>query len=327
MTSAASPGIDTLSDKSDINKLERKLSGILDRNLLKIRIKSGSDREPDDQRRLMWGDYWVKYELSMEFKRLGVTVVEKDEDALIHLFGTPTKNLSGKSYNVVWLYSHPDLVTAENLKPYDRIYCASPDFTEKLLEMRYTNVETMYASTSKKPLAVPVEYDIVFVGNARTGKPEGRTIIKDIGNTRHNLKVWGNLWEKILPERYYGGRYWDYLQIERLYASALVTLNDHHKDMSREGFVSNKIFDILASGGFAISKYNKGINTIFRESVPQYMTPEDLRNLVDYYLENPKARKRLMLEGRRIALQHTYKDRALRFLDGIISGLNIQKKI
>ena len=316
-----SPRGDNASIGGDQSRSDWKIPCLHDGKPLKIRIKSRSDKERDGQRRLLWGDYWVKHELSREFTQFGVSIVEKDEDALIHLFGSPAKNMSGNSYCAVWLYSHPDMVTSENLKQYDKIYCASSNFTKTLLEMGYANVETMYASTSKRPSSVPIKYDIVFVGNARTRKPEGRSIIRDIGYTRHNLKVWGNLWEDILPDRYYGGRYWDYLELERLYASALITLNDHHSDMSREGFVSNKIFDILASGGFAISKHNKGIKTIFGEAVPQYQAPEELVNLVDYYIENPEERERLMLKGRRIALQHTYKDRAWRFLKGIIPDL------
>ena len=70
-------------------------------------------------------------------------------------------------------------------------------------------------------------------------------MVHDMDTTLHDFKVWGNLWEHILPGKYYGGRYWDYRRLGALYASARITLTDHHPDMAREGFVSNKIFDIL----------------------------------------------------------------------------------
>ena len=105
---------------------------------------------------------------------------------------------------------------------------------------------------------------MIFLGNARESRPDGRAIVGDMIRTGLDFKVWGNLWESILPPKNYGGRYWDYERLEELYASAKITLNDHHPDMEREGFVSNKVFDILASGGFVISGKNKGLAPIFR---------------------------------------------------------------
>lgn len=296
-----------------------KLFSLRKKDCLKIQIKSRSDKDTDAKRRLMWGDYWVKYELSKELKGLGLSVVEKDPDVLLHLFGSPVAGLPKNTYNTVWLYSHPDKVTPENLKQFDKIYCASSDFIPQLKAMGYENVEMLIASTSKRPAEVPIMYDIVFVGNARTRRSEGRSVVGDMGLTRHNFKVWGNLWENILPDSYYGGKYWDYQKLEKLYASALITLNDHHRDMAREGFVSNKIFDILASGGFAISKYNIGIEKIFGNSVPQYQTAEQLKDMVEFYLNNPEERERLMLTGREIALTHTYRKRAIQITQDFLA--------
>jgi spore maturation protein CgeB/predicted SAM-dependent methyltransferase len=132
-----------------------------------------------------------------------------------------------------------------------------------------------------------------------------------MGQTPYDFKVWGNLWEHILPRKYYGGRYWDYRRLDELYACARITLTDHHPDMAREGFVSNKIFDILASGGFAISDRNAGLDKIFGKAVPQYESPDHLKELVEFYLSHPDERERLMLAGREIALGNTYRDRAI----------------
>ena len=132
-----------------------------------------------------------------------------------------------------------------------------------------------------------------------------------------DFKVWGNLWESILPKKYYGGRYWEYGRLEELYASAKITLNDHHPDMEREGFVSNKVFDILASGGFVISGKNRGLAPIFNDSVPEYESAEHLKELVEYYLDNPEKRQCLMGKGLKIAKTHTYAERAIQFAKGL----------
>ena len=120
-----------------------------------------------------------------------------------------------------------------------------------------------------------------------------------------------------MPEKCYGGGYVDYARLNELYNSSLITLNDHHEDMSREGFVSVRIFDILASGGFCISDKNCEIEKIFGDTVPQYESPEHLKKLIDFYISHPKQREELMKKGREIVLKHTWEKRAKQFLDGI----------
>ena len=287
---------------------------------LRLMIQSRSDREKDQALRVLWGDHWVKQELTLEFERLGLTVVHKEPDIVLHLFGSPPKrSCPSSTFNLVWLYSHPDQVTPDNLAGFDRIYCASPLFRPKLLAMGYDGVRDMPACTAKRPVRSQVEYDVIFLGNARGSRPDGRGIVRDLGDTNHNFKVWGNLWEGLLPDRYYGGRYWAYERLEYLYAAARITLNDHHPDMAREGFVSNKVFDILASGGFVLSDRNPGLGLLFGATVPQYETPEQLRDLVDFFLENDSAREKLRVEACQAALRHTYRARAHEFVRELLA--------
>ena len=298
-----------------VNKrvIQEKLDRLRKKSRVTIRIKARSDTDPNRQ---LWGDHWVKVELGRELVRLGLSLVEKDPDVILHLFGSPVKNppLPEHTYNLVWVYSHPDLVTPHNLTHFDKIFCASELFIPKLQAMGYFNVEAMIASTSKKPLKVPLTHDIIFLGNARSSRSDGRGVVRDLRETTHNFKVWGNLWKELLPDKHYGGKYWDYHKLEELYASARITMNDHHPDMAREGFVSNKMFDILASGGFVISDKNIGIEKIFGQAVPQYESTEQLQELVTLYLEKPVEREKLMIEGRKIALSNTYRDRAVRIV-------------
>ena len=289
--------------------IKEKLDRLRAKSRVSIMIKARSDTDPD---RRMWGDHWVKYELGKAFIQLRLSLVEKDPDVILHLFGSPVKKtLPEHTYNLVWLYSHPDLVTPHNLRQFDKIYCSSQDFIPKLLAMGYNNIETMIASSSKTPVTVPIKHDIIFLGNARSSRPDGRSVVGDLQRTSFDFKVWGNLWEDLIPKKHYGGRYWDYDKLDNLYASARITLNDHHPDMAREGFVSNKVFDILASGGFTISDKNIGIERIFGQSVPQYDSVDELQELISFYLNNPAEREKRMMVGRKIALSNTYRNRAV----------------
>ena len=282
---------------------------------LGIQVISSADFDADVNRRPLWGDYWVKEELTREFSRMGCVVEERNPDVILYLFGTPIESLPKHTYNIVWVYSHPDMVTPENLRQFDKIFSLAPEYTKKLVKMGYSNVETMIGATSKTPLKIRRQYDIVFVGNSRGAN--GRRIVSDIGMTGHNFKVWGNNWENLLPAKYFGGRYWEYRKLDELYASSIISINDHHPDMAKEGFVAVKIFDILASGGFAISDRNAGIDGIFGDTVPQYESKEHLRSLLDFYIENPSARSALLERGKEIALSHTYRDRARQILRAV----------
>ncbi|MBW2624530.1 MAG: tetratricopeptide repeat protein, partial [Deltaproteobacteria bacterium] len=129
---------------------------------LGIRIISPADFDADVNRRPLWGDYWVKEELTREFSRLGCVAEEQDPDVILYLFGTPIEGLPKHTYNIVWVYSHPDMVTPENLRQFDKIFSLAPEYTEKLVKMGYSNVETMIGATSKTPLKRRIKYDIVF---------------------------------------------------------------------------------------------------------------------------------------------------------------------
>lgn len=280
----------------------------------RISIVSNSDDDLNLYRQLRGGDYWVKYELIKAFGEMACIVTNVEPDIVIHLFGFPTR-LPKNAYKVVWIYSHPDLVNARVLQQYDKIFCLSPSFTKKINQMGF-EAKLMIGATAKRPTPREIKYDIVFVGNSRR-LPYGRKIVQDIGETSYNFKVWGTGWESILAKKYYGGQYFDNQRLDELYASSLITLTDHQEDMNREGFVSVKVFDVLASGGFCISDKNYGIQEIFGDSVPQYESPEHLSQLIDFYINHPDERFKLMEKGKEIALSHIWQKRAEQFLKGI----------
>ncbi len=289
-----------------------------------IKIISPSDFDNNPSRRILWGDHWVKFELEQAFSHFGLKVVNGKADVVIYLFGSPIEGLTKDSFNMVWLYSHPDMVTSSNLKVFDKIFCLSSSFIPNLKAMGYKDIDLMIGATSKTPIYLPQKYDVVFVGNTRAYG--GRKIISDIGDIPFNFKVWGNGWDKILPKKNIGGLYYDNQKLNELYASSVISINDHHPDMAKKGMVAVKIFDILASGGFALSDTNTGIHDIFGDAVPQYSDAEDLRDIISYYLKNPDIRYEMTKKGREIALAHTFKDRALQFLSAIPEDIKSAKK-
>ena len=287
---------------------EVKIARLLEKDEIRIKVTSAADRVSLEKARRRWGDYWVKYELEKEFTNLGLVIDNDSPDVVVHLFGEPPDYLQNDAYNIVWLHSHPDMVTADNLRGFDRIFCLSPQFSEKLEAMDYEHVEVMLAATPKRPYKSNIIYDVVFAGNSR-GK-YGRPIINALGHPPYRLKIWGAGWEKIMPPIYLGGKYFDFEHVERLYASAAISLNDHHEDMAREGFSTFRLYDILAGGGFAVSDKCLGLDELFNGAVPQYESEEHLRELIEKYLHDFDERERLRKIGQEIALKNTFADRA-----------------
>ena len=279
---------------------------------LSVRIYATSDGSKDEFMKLLWGDYWVQYELTRCFGLREYTVSKINPDVIIHLFGFPTP-LPKMSYNIAWIYSHPDLVKPANIAQYDCIFTLSESFREKLREIGYHS-EVMIGATAKEPYSVAeLKYPAVFVGNARRGL-HSRPAVQFLAQGSYPFLVWGQGWKQYLPRNRIGGIYYDNQRLDRLYAMSAFSINDHHEDMCKYGFVAVTIFDILASGGFAVSDRNPGIESIFGDTVPQFSSAQELQEIFHKYAPGTKERERLRKRAQEIALSHTWHNRAETFI-------------
>ena len=107
-----------------------------------------------------------------------------------------------------------------------------------------------------------------------------------------------------------------------VYSSAGVVLNDHWRTMRAWGFVSNRLFDVLACGTPVISDPVDGIDELFDGAVLEYRTPDELRALVDEVLADPEAARQRAERGREIVLaSHTFDHRAGQLLEALRAHL------
>ena len=279
-----------------------------------LRIAAYSDHY-DLPEKKYWGDFWLKEGLLRQFKALGYPVDEDRRGVLLHLFGEPLGETPRASFRILWIHSHPDWISADILRQYDKIYCISASFCKKIEAMGFS-AEWLMIPTSMTPVEVDPKYDIVFVGNTKQGKC--RKIIRDLRGTTQDVKIWGWGWKGLVPDEWIGGEYCENEALDRLYAAAKIVVNDHHDDMGREGFLNPRILDVLASGGFVVSDRAAGIEEFFQGAVPVYDDPPHLLQLIDYYLTHDEERKELSRKGQTIALHHTY----LNACETIVSSLS-----
>ena len=278
----------------------------------RVSVVAPSDSDPDLFRRLQWGDHWVKYELTKALGELGYVVTDLEPDVVIHLFGIPM-HLPRRAVKILWHYSHPERMSPEVLARYDRVFCASEMFAEKIRTWGFA-AETLWPASSRDLVARPAVYDVVFIGNARA---DGRRrVVEDMGHPNYRFRVWGHGYRN-LPCRYWAGEYMDYTRLADVYAASIVSLNDHHASMAAEGFLNPRVFDILASGGFCISDANPALTKVFGDAIPQYSMATGLRDLVDFFVQQPEKRQPLMERGRRVTAAHTWLGVARRLLRGL----------
>src|SRR4029077_19165788 len=104
-------------------------------------------------------------------------------------------------------------------------------------------------------------------------------------------------------------------ELHLLYSSCKVLLCDHWDDMRRDGFVSNRIFDALACGTFAIADDNPALAEELPGAVETYSTPAELGERLERYLGEPEERERIARRGHAMVLaDHTAGRRAEQLL-------------
>jgi spore maturation protein CgeB len=283
---------------------------------------------PDWEQAPTWGDYHFARALQRQLELRGnpTRIHLLDEwgrsqaaraDVIVHVHGLSDHRPRPSQLNLLWLISHPDRITPEMCNKYDAVLVASDSFAAEIAPRVRVPVVPLHQATDPDrfhPEPTGPAHDLLFVGNSRRSR---RAILEDLKPVVHDLAVYGKGWTSDLidPIHVHG----DHIpndQLHRFYSSAAIVLNDHWPDMRAHGFLSNRLYDVLASGGFVISDAAVGLEEEFGGAVVSYSDPEELRRLVDQYLADEPLRKSLSARGREIVLaRHTFAHRADRLID------------
>jgi len=277
------------------------------------------------------GDYHFARALQRQFARRGLPAtvylrpdwkapVSTRDDVLIHLWGRyPVERRSGQAM-LLWILYHPELVTDELLAAYDLVLVASDRFATTIATRSAAPVVPLHQAADPerfRPGMSGPAHELLFVGNSRGVR---RPILDDITPTRYDLAVYGGGWPPdLLDPAYLRGSSVPNGELPAYYGSAAIVLNDHWQESAEAGFLNNRLYDVLASGGFVISDAVDGLREEFDDGVVAYHDAADLVRLVDHYLADPAARAERAERGRRAVLErHTFShrvDEILRLLE------------
>jgi len=270
-----------------------------------------------------WGDYYLALGLKKELERKDCEVIlqvlpewEGDGDArcdtILVLRGLSRYQPKPQHFNIMWNISHPDEVTVEEYNQYQQVFIASQFWADEISQKVDVPVEAMLQCTDQE-LFYPdpddkYKHDLLFVGNSRGVY---RNIIKDLLPTNEDLVVYGAGWEGLIDKKYIKGEHIPNKELRKAYSSCKILLCDHWDDMRDKGFLSNRLFDASACGAFIISDKVKGVEDVFEDSLVSYSDPDELKRLLNNYLNNNTKREEKSEASKENTINHfTYGKRA-----------------
>jgi spore maturation protein CgeB len=272
-----------------------------------------------------WGDTHFARDLADALRALGHEVVldhreaferptARHDDVALVLRGPIPLDPTPEQVSIAWVISHPDRIDAREAAAYDAVFAASRTWAAARSEEWGIPVEPLLQATNParfspdgaEPDSGP---DLLFVGNSRKTY---RTIVRDAVESGLPLTVYGADWEPFLPEGVVAADYLENARLGRVYRSAGIVLNDHWDDMREHGFLSNRLFDAVASGARVVTDAVAGLDGVFGPSVQPYRDRAELVRLCtladrDAVFGSDSAR---IAAATRVAREHSFAARA-----------------
>jgi spore maturation protein CgeB len=238
-------------------------------------------------------------------------------DVVVHLRGLTRRPVSRGQWNVLWFISHPDRVEPGECDDYDVIASASETHARELAEQLGRPVHFLPQATdadSFRPGPSDPDFDnVLYVGNARWPQRRAPRWLMRIGRP---FDLYGKNWGTFPESRFVRDEYIPNRDLACAYRSAKVVVADHHGTMRERGFVANRLFDVLASGGVVLSDDVHGLHDVLGDCVPTYSDAAELDRQLTTLVADEPLRRRLAGEGRRAVMAaHTLDHRARRILD------------
>jgi GT2 family glycosyltransferase len=272
-----------------------------------------------------WGDTHFARATAAALRAVGQEVVidhrlefarstSRHDDVALVLRGVAPFGPSPEQVSIGWVISHPEMLSWQEASAYDRLVAASVTWAAHTSRRWGIRIDPLLQATDpdlfNPDRAVPdTGHPVLFVGSSRhTYRP----IVRDAIEAGLPLSLYGDAWRKFIPGHYVKAPYLANGDLGAAYRSAGVVLNDHWEDMRVDGFLSNRLFDAVASGARVITDEVEGLREVFGDSVQVYRTPQDLTRLSS--LPDPSVvfgdDDAIRAEAARIAREHSFRARA-----------------
>lgn len=223
----------------------------------------------------------------------------------------------------MWVISRPDLVTIEEVRSYDIVYAASQKWADWMSAVSGRPVRLMQQATDPKRFhpdlpKLEMADDLVFVSAPRSDESPryGRELIGLNIEGSVPVGLWGPGWGRFVPEHWVRGDFLDFDLTPRAYRSAVIALNDHWTDMREWGFISNRAFDIVATGTPVISDEIDGLE-LFEGAAAVATDAESMRKLYTDRSWIPSEQRMLEI-SEMVRERHSFQARATTLLNDVM---------
>ncbi len=256
------------------------------------------------------------------FRKGGESEAREEDDVVLVLRGLqrfiPRRRGERRPLWLLWVISHPELVEPDEPDQYDAVFAASAHWSRAgEFDIPVTPLLQATAPERFHPGAAPADSgaDRLFVGSTRG---EFRPSVRAAVEAGLDIDVHGVGWEEFLPADRIAGDFLDPADLPAAYASARVVMNDHWSDMAQEGFLSNRLFDVAATGARLASDPATGLTDVFGDVVRAAASPQEWRALLQRDPDEafPSRNERLELAAR-IAREHSFDARAEVLIDRV----------
>ena len=273
-----------------------------------------------------WGDTHFARGIAAALMRIGqeVTVDAFDaiarpttylDDVSLVLRGPRRIDPPSAGRRILWIISHPDEITADELDGFDAIFAASIPWAAEASIRFARPIEPLLQCTDAtrfRPSGQARSSEIVFVGTARgIARP---AVVGPI-TAGIPVDVYGPDWRGYIPGSRIAGTGIPNDRLPGLYERASVVLNDHWPAMQAAGFISNRPYDVVAAGGRMLSDRVAGIDDYFAGAVRTYTEVDELVRMLQGDLDALfPSDERLLEISARIRRDDSFDSRARRLL-------------
>jgi O-antigen biosynthesis protein len=297
--------------------------------MAKLRLRCAIKIAAPEEEKAAWGDWHFAESLAEAIRGLGHDCVVDfrhhwhdrsiaHEDVVIVLRGLIPYEPRPGQYAVMWNISHPDQVGYDEYDRYARVYVASESYAALLATIVTPPVTALPQATDPRRFHTLPDLERItgplFVGNSRGVE---RDIVRWAIEADAPLTVYGEGWDGLLPRELINGANVDNRELGRLYAGADAVLNDHWPSMAAFGLLSNRLFDVVAAGGRAISDPVPSMALLFGTAVTQVGGPGALRAALDR-ATRPDADDVIT-----VARDHSFATRARRIVGDALAALGL----
>lgn len=261
-----------------------------------------------------WGDYYYALSLKKYLIKLGYRVIiqvrkewedNSGIDIALVLRGPAVYHPQPGVLNLMWNISHPGEVSESEYLEYQHIFIASEKYILSLppivgrrasVLLQCSDPELFYPDNQEK------DGRIIFIGNSHG---ELRPVVRDVLDIGIDVDVYGTLWEELIDKKYIKRQHLRNHRLRHYYAHSGIVLNDHWPDMREFGFISNRVFDVLACNGRLLSDNIQGIPEDLKPFIHTYESKAELQALMG------QLPQRICPESAPIIMQdHSFSNRA-----------------